>query len=206
MRIAALILAGGRGRRLGGVDKARLKVAGQPLLGHVRARLAAQRPAPPDVVALNAAGPATRWAGLHDGPWLPDPPAHAGQGPLAGILAGLTWAGATGADWLLGVPCDTPALPDDLLARLREGAETGGAEIAVAASAGRRHPVIALWRPALAAPLAEALARGEAKAGTFLAARHAVRVDWPAPPDPFLNLNTPEDVAHFKAALDQSQQ
>ena len=105
--VVAVVLAGGAARRMGGGDKAVRLLAGRPLLSHVLARIAPQVLA----VALNANGDPARFAafGLKV---LPDDAMQAGQGPLAGVLAGLRWAASEhpGA-LLLSVPTDTPLLP-----------------------------------------------------------------------------------------------
>lgn len=188
-----LILAGGRGRRLGGVDKALLTLGGRPLAGHAVARLGPQCGA----LALNANGEAARFAqfGL---PVLADEVSDAG--PLAGVLAGLRFSREKGFRFLCTLSVDAPFAPADLVARLHAARRTAGAEIAVAASGGRRHHVIALWPVALEADLARALEAGERKVEAY-AARHAViEADWPATPhDPFFNVNRPDDLARAEA-------
>ena len=192
----AVVLAGGRGLRLGGGDKPLRLLAGRALLDHVLARVAPQV----DRVALNANGDPDRFA-----PWrlpvLADPvPDH--RGPLAGVLAGLRWARAQGASDLLVVPADTPFLPPDLVARLRAG--RGDAGVACAASAGRLHPVVGLWRVALADSLAERLAAGERKVAAFLRCAGLVEVVFGPGADggdPFANVNTPDDLAAAERRL-----
>jgi hypothetical protein len=127
----ALILAGGAARRLGGIDKPLLELGGRSLLERIIELLAAQA----GPIALSANGDPARFAsfGL---PVLPDG-AFGGQGPLAGVLAGLDWAAAQGAEALLTVPGDTRFIPPDPCrgagpaARLRDerraGAPSGGA-------------------------------------------------------------------------------
>src|SRR5579859_1574255 len=147
---AGLVLAGGLARRMGGGDKALLPLAGRPLLAHVLDRV---RLGP---IAISANGDPARFSqfGL---PVLPDGiPDQAG--PLAGILAGLEWAAALPeVDHLISVPADTPFLPPDLVARLIAARDAADAEIALAASGGRLHPVVGLWPVALAADLRRAL-------------------------------------------------
>jgi len=119
-------------------------------------------------------------------------------GPLAGILAAMDWAAAHGAARVVTVPCDTPFLPADLVARLSAAAPVGAA---IAATAGGDvHPVVGLWPVSLAPALRARLATGDRRVGAFAAAVGAVTVAFPpGPPDPFLNLNTPDDLA--QAAL-----
>src|SRR5438128_8375612 len=140
-----VVLAGGLARRMGGGDKARLRVGGRTILERVLARLKPQCTA----LILNANGDPARFAdtGLEI---VPDGvPGFAG--PLAGILAGLDWAAAHAADvaHVVSVPGDCPFLPDDLTVRLvaaRAGART---PLACARSGQWRQPVIALWPVAL---------------------------------------------------------
>lgn len=190
MTLVAVVLAGGLARRMGGGDKTLLELGGRTLLDHVLERLRPQV----DAVALNANGDPARFArfGL---PVLPDPMLGR-PGPLAGVLAGMRWARGLGADSLLTVPGDTPFLPPDLVARLRAA---GG--LACAASGGRAHPVVALWPLDLEAALAAALAAGERRLGVWAAAQGMARVAWEGTPDPFLNINTPEDLAEARRAL-----
>lgn len=182
----AVVLAGGLSRRMGGGDKALLPFGPSTVLSAVLARLGPQA----GPLAINANGDPGRLApyGL---PVLPDP-VEGHPGPLAGILAAMLWARKLGAVAVLTVPGDAPFLPLDLVPRLaRAGAP------AIAASQGRPHPVAGLWPVALAEALHADLLRGTRKVGLFAHAQGARVVDLPVPPggpDPFLNLNTPEDL------------
>jgi molybdopterin-guanine dinucleotide biosynthesis protein A len=182
-----VILAGGQSRRMGGGDKALLPFGCGTLLDAVIARFAPQVAA----LALNANGDAARFArfGL---PVLADPlPGH--PGPLAGVLAAMDWAATQGADAVVTVPADTPFIPCDLAPQLQLSAEGGG--MAFAASAGQ-HPICALWPLSLRGALAAALARDERRVRDFVLAQGpAVARFAPGPPDPFLNVNTPDDLA-----------
>jgi molybdenum cofactor guanylyltransferase len=183
------VLAGGQATRLGGGDKTLLDLRGRPLLAHVLARLVPQCGA----LALNANGDASRFAGFGLPVWPDTLPGR--PGPLAGVLAALE---ASPLPFVLTVPGDAPFLPPDLVARLH--AARAGAVIAQAASGGQVHPVVALWPRALAPGLRVALAAGERAVHRFAAAQGAVAVEWPSlPQDPFLNINTPEDLARAKA-------
>jgi molybdopterin-guanine dinucleotide biosynthesis protein A len=184
-RPPAVVLAGGLGRRMGG-DKALSPFLGTTLLHAVLARLAPQAGA----LAISANDDPARFAafGL---PVLPDPlPGR--LGPLAGVLAAMDWAAATGATAVLTVPCDAPLLPLDLAMRL-----TGAGAPAIAASGGRPHPVAALWPTGAASALRAALDRGERRVMAFAASLDARLVSFPVPdgaPDPFLACNTPTDL------------
>lgn len=192
-----LILAGGLGRRMGGADKPLLRLGGRTLLERVVERL---RPQCPGGLCLSANGDPGRFASF-PGPILPDT-APGNPGPLAGILAGLDFAAEQRPDvtHVLSVPGDAPFLPDDLAERLF--AALGPAPIALAVSGGREHYTVALWPVALRADLRGALVeRDERRLGTFVARHGAVAVEWPVRPvDPFLNVNTPVDLATAEAA------
>lgn len=188
MRIAGLILAGGAGRRMG-AEKALVALAGRALVAHVAERLAPQVAC----LALSANGDAARFAELGL-PVLPDLPGERGEGPLAGLRAGLAWAAREGAEALVTAPTDTPFLPADMVARL---AAAGGA--AHAMSGGRAHYTAALWPVALAPRIDALFASGERRLRVAL--EGAVAVPFSGEPDPFANLNTPEDLAAAEALL-----
>jgi len=188
-----LVLAGGRAARMGGGDKALRPFAGATLLDHVLGRLAGQ---PASQIVLNANGDPQRLArfGL---PVLPDTvPGH--PGPLAGVLAGMEWvlAHAPGTADLVTVPTDSPFLPADLVDRLLAARDQAGAEMACAASLGQVHPVAALWPVRLAPALRHALVEERLhRIDRWTARFKLVHVAFAADPvDPFLNINTPEDL------------
>lgn len=191
--IAGVILAGGRATRMGGGDKGLRVVGGRRLIDHVIARLGPQVAA----LAINANGDPARLSEfglpvLADS--LPDHP-----GPLAGVLAGLDWAAAQGAQAIVTAAADTPFFPRDLVARLQ--AQAGPSGLCLAASPDetgklQRQPTFGLWPVALRHDLRAALNGGLRKIvlwtdghGAGLAAFDSV------PFDPFFNVNTPEDIA-----------
>ncbi len=190
--LTGLILAGGQGRRMGGRDKGLEPFAGRPLVAHVRERLAGRVAE----VLINANRNAEAYAPLADRV-IQD--AEGGfQGPLMGIYSGLQ---AARTPWLLVVPCDTPALPRDLVDRMVERLVAGECDIAVAFDGERLHPVVALIRTALVDDLAAALADGERKIDRWYA-RHAwCRVDVSDCPDAFANLNTDDEKQRLERAL-----
>jgi molybdopterin-guanine dinucleotide biosynthesis protein A len=118
---------------------------------------------------------------------------------LAGILAGFDWAAIhrPKAQWVLSAPGDCPFLPRDLVARLLQAIHVEGAELAVAASQGRSHPVIGLWGVASREAMRQALvAEGLRKVQDWTARCRVATVVWPVEPfDPFFNANTVEDLA-----------
>lgn len=190
MRIHAVILAGGEGRRMGGADKALLPLNGRPLVAHVLDRLAAQVGA----VAISANGDPARLAAFG----LPVLPDALSRGPLSGVLAGLRWAAGQGADALLTVPVDAPFLPRDLVACLVAAAGDGAP--VMAESGGRVHPVTALWPVALVASLEEFLASGAKPKVMDFAAIHGARTARFSDPAAFANLNTRQDIADAEEA------
>jgi molybdopterin-guanine dinucleotide biosynthesis protein A len=196
-----LVLAGGQARRMGGGDKARIRIGGATILQRVLASLKPQC----QRVIINSNGDPARFAdtGL---PVVADSvPDFAG--PLAGILAGLDWAAANAPDceWLLSVPGDCPFLPKDLVARLHAARVAAGAPLACARSGDWRHPVVALWPVALRDDLRRALVDEGLHKIEIWTARHGVAIaEWPAAPvDPFFNVNTPEDAARAEALAAQ---
>jgi len=192
-RILGLVLAGGLARRMGGGDKARIRIGGKTILERVLARLTPQCAR----VILNANGDPARFADtglpvVADS--VPDFP-----GPLAGILAGLDWAAAHAPDVgdMVSVPGDCPFLPDDLVERLAAARQAAGVPLACARSGEWRHPTVALWRVALRDDLRKAVAEEGLRKIESWTARHGVAIaDWPdRPVDPFFNVNTPDDIA-----------
>ena len=188
-----VVLAGGLARRMGGGDKARLRIGGRTIIERVLARLKPQCAA----LILNANGDPARFAdtGLAVVPdSVPD-----FAGPLAGILAGLDWAAKEAPDIadIVSVPGDCPFLPEDLVARLSAARAREAAPLACARSGEWRHPVVGLWPVALRGDLRQALVAEGLRKIEAWTARHGVAVaDWPAlPVDPFFNINTPEDAA-----------
>lgn len=188
--LTGLILAGGQGRRMGGVDKGLVPFAGRPLVAHVRERLAGRVAE----LLINANRSLDAYGDLADR--IVEDTEGGYQGPLMGIYSGLR---AAHTPWLLVVPCDTPALPDDLVARLVAG--IGEADIAVAGDGERLHPVVALIRTSLAGDLGEALARGERKIDRWYARHDWVQVDFAEGADAFANLNTQEERQRLEQAI-----
>jgi molybdopterin-guanine dinucleotide biosynthesis protein A len=199
MSVAAIILAGGLARRMGGGQKALLHLGGRHLVGHAIERIAPQ--AAQVALNVNVDDPAF---GSLDLPLVKDTvPDFAG--PLAGILAGLEWAAAQSPvpEWLLSAPTDAPFLPGDLVERLLAAAVREDAEVSVAESGDRTHPVVALWRTDLRDALHDALVvRDIRKIDRFTAERRTVLVEWSTDGgDPFFNVNKPHDLEAAEALL-----
>jgi molybdopterin-guanine dinucleotide biosynthesis protein A len=202
-----VILAGGLATRMGGGDKGLRDLGGTPILRHVIDRLRPQ--ATP--LALNANGDPARFSewGL---PVLADS-IEGFAGPLAGVLAGLDWAADLGATEIVTVAADTPFFPKDLVARLQTARAETGHPIAMAASpdAGRksglgRHPTFGLWPVDLREDLREALDGGLRKVVLWTDRHGTATALFDAEgPDPFFNVNTPEDLALARDRLQKEQ-
>lgn len=189
--IAAVVLAGGEGRRIGGAKPQRT-LAGRTLLE----RALGQASAFSDLTAVAVRGlpPAAADSGLaliEDAPW---------EGPLGGLAAALAFARAHGRSAVLTLPCDMPLIPTDLASRL--AATLGGHGAALAASRGRLHPVCGLWRVETLDELPAYVATGQRSLKGFAAAIGRVTAEWPAGPvDPFFNVNTADDLARAEVLL-----
>lgn len=192
MSTAGIVLAGGRSTRMGGGDKAMTVLAGHTLLARAIARLAPQVDAL--AVSSNTLAPGT--IGV---PVLADG-VQTFEGPLAGVHAGLEWAKSQGHTALASVAVDSPFFPGNLVESLSHGDRS---RIIVARSAGRNHPVFALWPIAVLDPLAAFLERAETrKVMAFLTEFGFDSVEFDVEPfDPFFNVNTPEDLAEAERLI-----
>lgn len=188
-----VILAGGLARRMGGGDKPMREIGGRTILDHVIERFSPQC----ERVILNANGDPARFAAFSL-PVVADNVADY-PGPLAGILAALDWAAENQPDtqWVASAAGDCPFLPRDLVKRFHEARLQDDAQLVVAASAGRSHPVIGLWSVALRYELRHALVEeGMRKMAHWTARYRLATVAWSAEPvDPFFNANTLEDLS-----------
>ena len=183
--VTGVILAGGRGRRMGGSDKGLVEVEGWPLIDRVIAALAPQV----QQLLINANRNIQEYES-YGYPVVPDElPGY--QGPLAGMLTGLHNASNT---HVVFVPCDALSLPPDLVARLRESLIGNDAEACIAHDGTRLHPVFALLDRRLAGSLEQYLVSGGHTVEAWvLQQKHAV-VDFSDCPQGFVNLNTPADL------------
>ncbi|MFN3548401.1 MAG: molybdenum cofactor guanylyltransferase MobA [Mesorhizobium sp.] len=197
--IVGAVLAGGLSLRMGGGDKPMRQLGSRAILDHVLGRFAPQC----ETVVLNANGDPLRLA-CYRLPVVADP-VDGFAGPLAGLLAVLDWTAMHRPDvaHIATVPGDCPFLPRDLVARLASARRSDGAEIAVASSGGRSHPVAGLWPVTLRAELRRALLEEGVRKVFAWTSRHSVALAaWPAEPvDPFFNVNTPDDLAKAERLL-----
>lgn len=197
--ITGVVLAGGRARRMGGVDKGLIELAGRPLAAYALERLRPQV----DTVLINANRHADQYAALGGGAVVPDSIADY-PGPLAGLLAGLQ---AAQTPLVVTAPCDSPFVPPDLVARLRAALDAADAELAVAHDGERQQPVFMLARSALAPDLSAWIAQGGRKIDAWFADHRVADADLSdlagGPTGAFRNINTPEErdeVAAYLAA------
>jgi molybdopterin-guanine dinucleotide biosynthesis protein A len=197
--VTGVLLAGGRARRLGGIDKCLVPLVGRTLLELVieRARPQVAR------LLLNANGDPARF-GAFGLPVISDVIADY-AGPLAGLLTGLEWAGRNAPDcpWVVSFASDSPFFPQELVTRLRAAVQAEGAEAACAASGERLHPVFGLWPVRLAPALRQAMQReGLRKAEDWARRCRIAVVNFSAAGlDPFFSVNRPEDVVQAERLL-----
>jgi molybdopterin-guanine dinucleotide biosynthesis protein A len=191
VKTLALVLAGGEGQRMGGGKP--LRAFGSTTLIGNAVRLAA---AYGEEIAVAVRSPAQ--VGALEVPLVIDDPDL--PGPIAGLAAGLTHARARGAARLLCLPCDTPCLPEELAECLHAALEAQpSARVAMASSGGRLHPACALWRVEALEQLPAYVATGRSSLRGFAEVCGVVVVAWPdGEPDPFANLNTPQDLARLR--------
>jgi molybdenum cofactor guanylyltransferase len=187
--VTGLILAGGRGSRMGGVDKGLQSFRGMPLALHTLLRLQPQV----SEVLVNANRNLAAYEALGVPVWPDAQPDFAG--PLAGFLAGLEHCETP---WLVTVPCDTPMFPTDVVARLLQGAVGADAEIAMASAPEedgqlRTQPVFCLLRRELLESLVRFTHGGGRKIDAWTAQHRTVQVAFDRPgddPRAFFNANT----------------
>lgn len=200
-QITGLLLAGGRGSRMGGADKGLLPLHGEPLAAHVLRRLRPQVGA----LLVSANRHAEDYARLAEqalpgSSVLPDEAAQQFAGPLAGLAAGLR---ACATPWLLSAPCDAPFLPADLALRLGTAAVTGGHRAAAAFAGGRLQPVFVLLHRELLDSLLRYLAGGQRKVETWLEQVAFVQAAFDDPAH-FDNINLPQQLAALHQLPDGS--
>lgn len=191
MRVAVVILAGGEGGRIGGRKPLRL-LGGKRLIDRAEA-LAGQWS---DIVAVAVRDPAqvgsTKSACIFDAEGI--------EGPLAGLAAALRLARDRGCEAVMTIPADTPFLPADLLQRLSQA--IGSAAAAIASSGGKLHPVCGLWTVSALEGLPDYLESGRRSLTGFAERIGFHAVEWPTEPeDPFLNINSVEDLAGAERLL-----
>jgi len=183
MKISGIVLAGGLGRRMGGVDKGLQLLHGKAMIEHVLARLA---PQVQDIV-INANQNLERYRAL--GHRVVSDQISGFAGPLAGLHAGL---GAVAHPLAVTVPCDSPFLPLDLVSRLMDSIAEN--DLAVAKTGDQPHPVFALVKTSVQKNLEAFLAGGGRKIDAWYASLKVVEVLFDDEADAFRNINTLEEL------------
>jgi molybdopterin-guanine dinucleotide biosynthesis protein A len=188
----AMILAGGRGMRMGARDKALCRLHDNTLLDHGLARLNAQC-AP---ISLNANGDLTRFSQF-DVQVVPDP-LEGHLGPLSGILAAMEWAAGLGHEAVITTAVDTPFFPRDLAHRLTSERTEGKIALAGTRDATGKlwmHPTFGIWPTDARDQLRADLLAGTRKVTQWTKAQNAETIVFDTSTfDPFFNINTPEDL------------
>lgn len=187
--ITGLILAGGRGSRMGSVDKGLQIFRAQPMVAHVLARFQPQV----DEVLINANRSIVEYAAF--GHRVVPDAIDGFAGPLAGLHIGMTHATHP---LVVTVPCDSPFLPLDLVSRLATAMQASNADLAVAKTFDQPHPVFCLVKTSLAPHVQAFLASGQRKIDKWYATLHVVEVAFDDEEDAFSNINTLEELKSFE--------
>jgi molybdopterin-guanine dinucleotide biosynthesis protein A len=183
MNITGVVLAGGQGRRMGGVDKGLQILRGKPMVQHVLERLAPQVAE----ILINANQNGATYAGFGHRVVADDIPGFAG--PLAGLHAGMK---AAKHPLVVTVPCDSPFLPADLVSRLKS--KLGTSDLAVAKTGDQPHPVFSLMKASLLKNLESFLLQGGRKIDAWYGSLDFVEVQFDDEAESFRNINTREEL------------
>ena len=183
MSVTGIVLAGGKGTRMGGVDKGLQPLRGKPMVEWVLARFAPQ--VAEIIINANQNVPAYEKYGHR----VVSDAIGGFAGPLAGLHAGLN---AAKHPLVVTVPCDSPFLPSDLVGRLR--ASMTDHDLAVAKTGDQAHPVFALMKRDVRGSLEAFLASGGRKIDAWYAALNVVEVPFDDEADAFRNINTLEEL------------
>jgi molybdenum cofactor guanylyltransferase len=182
--ITAVVLAGGRGKRLGGLDKGLLNLDDKPLIEHILDAIKPQV----DRIIINANRNQQQYTS-YGYPVISDDLTDY-QGPLAGFAAALS---ACETDYIITLPCDGPTVPADLVSRLAEALINQNAELAVAFDGQRMQRVYALIPFTLLGKLRVFLEAGDRKVGLWYAQHNVALADFSDVKETFFNINTEED-------------
>ena len=182
--ITAVILAGGKARRMDGQDKGLITLHRRPMIDYIIRALQPQA----GNILINANRNAEQYAAFG----LPVIADMLGDyfGPLVGMASGMN---ATNKTFIVTAPCDSPFIPDNLVDTLYRALAENEADISVAHDGERMQPVFALLRCSLLPSLLAYLDEGGRKIDTWYGQQRLARADFSASADTFLNLNTPED-------------
>ena len=195
-RITGILLAGGQGSRMGGVDKGLVELAGRPMAAHALERLAPQV----DALLINANQNLPAWQAFGHPVFGDDIGGFAG--PLAGLHAGLLRAQHP---FVVTAPCDSPFLPADLVERLAAALHAADAQLAVAKTFGQPHPVFCLCRREVLPHLTEFLESGGRKVDRWYSTLKVVEVSFDDEAEAFENINTRDELSRFEQGFPSSQ-
>lgn len=188
-KITGVILAGGLGRRMGGIDKGLQELRGRPMVAWVVERLAPQV----DELLINANQNGERYAEFGHRVVPDQIPDFAG--PLAGLHAALS---AAAHPLVATAPCDSPFLPADLISRLFSALTATDADLAVARTFDQPHPVFCLCKRDVLPHLTEFLESGGRKIDRWYATLKVVEVAFDDEAEAFENINTREELGRFE--------
>ena len=191
MSITGVILAGGQGRRMGGVEKGLVEFLGKPLVSHIIQRLSPQV----GEILISANREIDTYSALGY-PVISDA-IEGFAGPLAGLHKGMMEARHP---YVMTVPCDTPLISMSLAGRLMQGMTKCDADVAVAKTGTQPHPVFCLCRRTLLPHLEDYLQRGRRKFEDWYSSLETVEVLFNDQPQAFININTREELLCLELA------
>lgn len=179
--LLGVILAGGQSRRMGKVDKHRISIGGKTLITHISDRLSPQ--VTELIINSNDKDDFDRFKVVPD--------KESSLGPIGGIYTTLSYALEKGYQKIITAPCDTPFIPDNFIEKLLEFQDK---PCVIASSAGRIHPVLALWDVSIINDVKTSIGRGEYSLMRLIEKLDYIECKWQEKPDPFFNINTPDDI------------
>lgn len=183
--VAAVILCGGRARRMGGIDKGLISFMGKTMIQHVIDRIQKQV----SEIIINANRNLDDYAGY--GHQVVADKDDSFSGPLAGMSSGLH---AASKQYCVTLPCDSPLIGEDIVDRLYQDIQSADAEIAVAHDGERMHPVVTLLNRELSYSIDSFLSQGGRKIDQWFALHKTVTTDFSDHPEYFENINTQEEL------------
>lgn len=185
--ITAVILAGGRSQRMNGENKGLVMFEGQPLIMHVLRRLTPQI----HNIVISANERLDEYVQF-ECPVIPDK-IHGFAGPLAGMYTVMT---EMATEWLITVPCDTPNIPPDYIARMQRAGYDN--KVCVAHDGIQQQPGFCLLHKSLQEDLLSAISNQQLAVYKFLASHDATEVDFSDVSECFININTPEQLEQLE--------
>jgi molybdopterin-guanine dinucleotide biosynthesis protein A len=191
-KITGVILAGGRARRMGGVDKGLTVLGGRPMLQYVLEALQPQ--VATVIINANRNLDAYRKFGCD----VVSDVVGDYSGPLAGMASGMQSAATP---YVVTVPCDSPLIAGDLVARLCRTLEECDAEVCVAHDGERTHPVFLMLQRDLIGSMLAFLDEGERKIAKWFAKHRVVVSDFSDQPEAFMNVNHPQDLEMLEQSV-----